>query len=241
MSNITNASHSFPKTYDFFHSFQTPGCAINTKGQYSYLDPETGEIHQLHWLFGWLYLWTPGILIVSAVLILFILVISLVADWMRQREFERQQKALATNEVMLDKRVAKIRRSHQYDKDDTPTLRKKKKILQEEIRKSEQLLLGIHNVLATLREWDSIPPNEHKREFDLQKLNQQLAKYNANVNMDKQTGMLLDAPTARSRILSERTRLEQVIKDYKKRIHAMPPIYEAVKPRFYGEYLHRPV
>ena len=57
----------------FFRSFQTPGCAVDAAGRYTYRDPETGAVHGLHWLFGWLYLWTPLLLLVTALVLLVVL------------------------------------------------------------------------------------------------------------------------------------------------------------------------
>ena len=107
----------------FFRSFQTPGCAVDAAGRYTYRDPETGAVHGLHWLFGWLYLWTPLLLLVTALVLLVVLVLGLVADWMRRRDGDQRAKAIGTGEVIYDVAAAKRRETVRYDRMDTAELR----------------------------------------------------------------------------------------------------------------------
>ena len=97
----------------FFRSFQTPGCAVDAAGRYTYRDPETGAVHGLHWLFGWLYLWTPLLLLVTALVLLVVMVLGLVADWMRRRDGDQRAKAIGTGEVIYEVAAGKRRETVQ--------------------------------------------------------------------------------------------------------------------------------
>lgn len=219
----------------FFRSFQTPGCAVDETGRYTYRDPETGAVHDLHWLFGWLYLWTPLLLLVTALVLLVVLVIGLVADWMRRRKSEQRTKAIDTGEVIYEVAAAKRRETARYDQMDTATLRAAKVQVRAEREQAFQTAAQADAALKALTEWTPGPPSDDRTRL-LRALNDQLAAFNTGVQIEPTTGELLSADVPRRRLVAAQRKQARIAQDRTEALEDMPPIYEAVKPRFWGEY-----
>lgn len=183
----------------FFRSLRSPGCDVDAQGRYTYRDPESGAVHDVHWLFGWLYLWTPAVLLGFAGLMLLVLVLGIATDWARHQAAAQRAKDRATGEVMVDAREAEARRARQYDGMDTPTLRKRKAALEAKVQHTRAALAETTAELAALPTTD-------------------------------------ETAVERRRLTRRRSRLTAVAENDEANVRAMPPIYEAVRPRFWGEY-----
>ena len=218
----------------FFRSFQTPGCAVDAAGRYTYRDPETGAVHGLHWFFGWLYLWTPLLLLVTALVLLVVLVLGLVADWMRRRYDDQRAKAIGTGEVIYEVTAAKRRETVRYDRMDTAELRAAKAKARAEREQAVATVAQADAALVALAEWTPGAPAD--RPARLRALNDRLTPFHTSVRMDPTTGALLSAEVPRRRVAAAKRKQARIAQDRTEALAEMPPIYEAVKPRFWGGY-----
>ena len=209
--------------------FQTPGSAVSD-GAYIYTNPISGEEVKIKSIFGWLYFRTPiilGLILVGAVALL---IISLVSEWKHEKSVDYDSKTRATGEVMVSQADANKRMKEKVDHYDTDTLKAKRTQLKDLRAKYKDYLSQNESTLRRLAKWKKMPMVY--RNLELASLNHDIAMNGLTMNED--SNGTFDTDNVQEKLEAEQQRLKDVIQDYSHQINALPPIYVAVKPPFYG-------
>ena len=174
------------------------------------------------------------LLLVTALVLLVVLVLGLVADWMRRRDGDQRAKAIGTGEVIYEVAAAKRRETNRYDRMDTAELRAAKAKARAERERAAATVAQADAALVALAEWTPGAPTD--RPARLRALNDRLTPFHTSVRMDPTTGALLSADMPRRRVAATKRKQARIAQDRTEALAEMPPIYEAVKPRFWGGY-----
>lgn len=217
---------------DFFRSFQTPGSAVDSNGNYTYVEPENGSVQKVPYLFGWLYYRTPFLLLGLAVVVFGILCISLGMDFRLQRRNRQKRKAINTGEVMYSAKAAKRREIANYNNMSTKELRQAKhdvhrqRTLAESRAKHAEAALELLSVYTPDTSTNEVPRT----------LRNQLQRFSLSATLDPNSKDILNKDLLRRRLMAIHHKESQIVRDRTEDLNEMPPIYEPVKPRFWGAY-----
>lgn len=220
---------------DFFSSFKTPGSALDSKGNYTYVEPENGSVQKVPYLFGWLYYRTPFLLLGLAVVVFGILFIGLGIDFRRQRRNNQKGKAIKTGEVMYSAKAAKRREIANYNNMSTKELRKAKQDVHNQRNLAESRAKHAEEAFVSLSEYT---PDASTNEVP-DTLRNQLQSFSLSATLEPNTKDILNEDVLRRRLMAIHQKESQIVKDRTEDLNEMPPIYEPVKPRFWGAYVEK--
>jgi hypothetical protein len=220
---------------DFFSSFKTPGSALDSKGNYTYVEPENGSVQKVPYLFGWLYYRTPFLLLGLAVVVFGILFIGLGIDFRRQRRNNQKGKAIKTGEVMYSAKAAKRREIANYNNMSTKELRKAKQDVHNQRDLAESRAKQAEEAFVSLSEYT---PDASTNEVP-DTLRNQLQSFSLSATLEPNTKDILNEDVLRRRLMAIHQKESQIVKDRTEDLNEMPPIYEPVKPRFWGAYVEK--